>query len=858
MYLKRTVNVMLALMIILQVNLPAQSAGKIRPLPEGVSIHRLDNGIRVLLIENPALPMIGVNTIVKTGSAYETFKSSGMSHMLEHLLFNGTSSLSQRELYDLTDKIGGYNNANTGEYYTNYMMVVPSDNIEEGMKIQAGMLFDSTLPESKFEKEKGIVLEEIAKSLAKPNEQSDRNIMDILYAGHALSLPTLGTYETIKGMSRDDVNEFYKNNYAPNNMLMSVIGSFKTSEMLKLLDDIYGKAKPGNVIRPNFPEWGTGFEAPKLSLDKTVNHRFYGGNNILLQHFYSINGHTSEFYDLLSFSLEKQKDQLEGKLKEKYPDQIKKVDFTVYNYPVGSFLEAVVKLKKDDDISRISGDFDNYLRELNLSLSDEVVKAKAIKAKTAFLKQIEKPHMFGIFNAEIIAEKGLDAIVEKFSGDGILEAGKELNDYKITSAPKVIIQHPAVKEDVKDIAQTKVKFFDNGKNGAVVIAKQNSASNLLAVHYMFKYKSIYESKYGKGAAKKWHTAFGNRMKSTDNQKKSAQYGLSFVVNDNPYIPMDNIYLSPAFGYIRVEGLADDIEGTIKYLNDEMLKFSPTREEFDKINKSASHQMMRGKDKSKEMFNEAYDSLLLEPAVDNSDTAALNYEKFLEFGREYFAPSNIIISVVSKAPPEEINKYFSGFKSDVISAYEGPAKTRQYRMITQPAAVEKSGGGEQSRTFYGFIKKIDEGDKAALTALSLMLRDKIIFNIREKQGLAYRMAAGISLRGNKALFYVKVPTQPQNVEKLTSQFPMLFNRDFSDSISEDNLQKTINMYLGRMMFRRLSSINQAYYLAHSYYFDGDIDADKNELDALKNVKLEDVKAAAEKYLNVENPARIIIH
>ena len=58
----------------------------------GVSIHKLNNGMDVLLIENRALPMVGVNVIIKTGSAYETYETSGMSHMLEHLLFNGTTT----------------------------------------------------------------------------------------------------------------------------------------------------------------------------------------------------------------------------------------------------------------------------------------------------------------------------------------------------------------------------------------------------------------------------------------------------------------------------------------------------------------------------------------------------------------------------------------------------------------------------------------------------------------------------------------------------------------------------------------------------------------------------------------------
>ena len=193
-----TIKILKSLFIIFTIfSIPAGSAS----LPSGVSIHRLDNGMEVLLIRNPGLPMTGANMVVKVGSAYETFATSGMSHMLEHLLFNGTKSRTQKELYNDTDSIGGYNNANTSDYFTNYMMVTPTENFEKGLEIQADMLFNSILPGKKFEKEKGIVLEEISKSLAEPAEQLERNRISVLFKGHALSLPTLGTYSTIELIS---------------------------------------------------------------------------------------------------------------------------------------------------------------------------------------------------------------------------------------------------------------------------------------------------------------------------------------------------------------------------------------------------------------------------------------------------------------------------------------------------------------------------------------------------------------------------------------------------------------------------------------------------------------------------------
>lgn len=858
---KRFLINLLITFLLFQMGLSAQSPKEIQHLPNGVSIHQLDNGIKVLLIENPALPMIGVNTVVKVGSAYETFSSSGMSHMLEHLLFNGTTKWNQRELYDLTDKIGGYNNANTSEYYTNYMMVVPSAKIKEGMEIQAGMLFDSVLPEDNFQKEKGIVLEEIAKSLANSREQASRNVKDILYSGHALSLPTLGTYETIKGMDRDFVYDFYKNNYVPNNMLMSVIGNFKTSEMLKLLANIYGKAEPGNVVRPNMLEWGTGFDAPKSETKEMVSHRFYKGKNTILQHFYKVDNYSDDFYSLLSNSLDKKSDEIESKLSGKYPDQIKSINFMIHTNPIGSYLQADVIIKSEDKLSEISNNFDVALKKLSLKLSDDVVKATAIKSKSAFLKQIEKPHMFGIYNADLIAKNGLGSIIEAFSGKGIIEAGKELKNFKITGEPRIIIQHPSNNDVAVETKEIKVELFKNGKTKPVVIAKQNSASELLAIHYMFKYKAEHEKKYRNDVAKKWHDAFGKRLKTVENQKKTAEYGLSFTVNDIPFIPMDDIYLSPTFGYIRVEGLATDIKGVIEFLNEEMLNFVPTEEEFNKVNKGGMPPMMMmggGKDKSKEIYKNSYNALVLEPVAETRDIKILDYNKFLTFGKEYFTPNNVIISVISKEEPKTINSYFEKFDSGSEPIFGGLAKERGYKKWDEPKKDEQEGGGEQSHTFYGFVKEYEKADEAALTVLSLMLKDDIVFNIRETQGLAYRMSAGISKRNDKVLIYVKVPTQPKNVEKLVPQFPGLFNPEFADGITEDDLEKTVNMYLGKMMFRRLSSINQAYYLAHSYYFDGNIEADKNSLDDLKNVKLDAVKKAAKKYLKIENPVEIIIH
>ncbi|MFQ5584445.1 MAG: M16 family metallopeptidase, partial [Calditrichia bacterium] len=538
----------------------------VRPLPKGVSIHQLDNGMQVLLIENRALPMVGVNVVVKVGSAYETFASSGMSHMLEHLLFNGTTTRTQKKLYDDVDRIGGYNNANTSQFYTNYMMVTPAEHIKKGMEIQADMLFNSILPEEKFEKEKGIVLEEIARSLGNSSEQLERNINSILYRGHALSLPILGTYATIESMSRDAVNAFYHNNYVPNNMILSAIGNFRADSMLAWIKQYYGSAPPGVVKHEEMPRWSTGFQKPHLEANyaDSVYYRFYGGDDIKLELFYQLPpGSSAEFLALLNLGLGKQVDSLQSVLQAENPDQVKSIQLNTRSSVLKNYLQVTLNLLTGANADELTRSVNRHLREMKFSISPDAVSAQAVKARTNFLKNVEKPHMFGIFNADGFAIGGIESVLASYSGEGYPRAASQLKNLKLSGRPLIIVQYPIARvEGAKVQAAGQSILFEAQNGGATLIAKQNESSDLLAIHYLVKHKARFEFEYGKDAAKVLHSCLEERLKSDENQKLSNRFGFTYKFNDNPFFPMDNIYLHPDFGYIRVEGLADDLPGAI--------------------------------------------------------------------------------------------------------------------------------------------------------------------------------------------------------------------------------------------------------------------------------------------------------
>jgi len=783
-----------------------------------------------------------------------------MSHMLEHLLFNGTTTRSQKQLYDDVDRIGGYNNANTSDYFTNFMMVAPAENIRTGMEIQADMLFHSILPEKKFEKEKGIVLEEISKTLADPDEQAERNVISILYDGHALSLPTLGTYSTIEHMDRDQVYEFYLNHYVPNNMLMSVVGNFDSAQMLKMIQEIYGDEAPGMVARDQNPGWSTGFDERYLNTPQSgaVYHRFYNGKTTLLQFFFPVTGRYCDvFFGLLDKKLNEQADQL----KEKLSDKVQNVEMTTRTSPVGNYIQVTLRVKNDvDNLELLTAKVKQALSEADFSYSKEGIETEANKARTSFLKNLEKPHMFGIYNAHDIAVDGFETVLSSYGKEKFYQAAQNLAAFKVDSEPVVLIQTPLKqKENKEEISATPVKLFPAQKGGPTLIVKQNAANHLVAIHYLFKHKAMFESEYGKDAAKILHDCFGQRLNSEQNQKMSNRFGLTFKVNDNPYFPMDDIYLHPDFGYIRAEGLDDDIPGMVAYLNEQMLHFTPTEKEFKKAMAKLGGKnpmMRRGSDPAKKRFEELYGQEVYESSPYPQGPEPLDYQTLLKFAQEYFQPGNMVISVVSPAAVDQMNALFSGFKGHALTK-EPPAITQTIKLHDAPVTIEENGGGSRSYLFWGFAKKIDPLDKPALKALSLILRDKIIFDIREKQGMAYHMSAGIELSENRALFFIRQGTRPQNVDKLVPQYPRFFELKMLEDVKESDLQKSINMYLGRMMFRRLSSINQAYYLGTSYYFHDDILYDEQFLNDLRKVTLAEVLQVARKYMKVQNPVQIIV-
>ncbi len=197
----------------------------------------LSNGLTVMVQNVPNAESVSFCVGVKTGSRYENSKTLGFAHFLEHMLFEGTKKMeTSRELSEYLENIGGVGGAFTEkEYITYYVKVLPIS-FQIGMSYILDILFNSALPQTAIEIEKGIVTEEIYRKSDNPEvEIWDLWLSWVFGEKSGIGQPTLGTVDQLSHINQSALKKYMKNYYQPSNMVISIVGNLSHAK----LNDIY-------------------------------------------------------------------------------------------------------------------------------------------------------------------------------------------------------------------------------------------------------------------------------------------------------------------------------------------------------------------------------------------------------------------------------------------------------------------------------------------------------------------------------------------------------------------------------------------------------------------------------------------
>jgi zinc protease len=216
----------------------------------------LDNGLKVLLLEDHKSPAVTFQVWYRVGSRNEKDGKSGLSHFLEHMLFKGTPKLKPEEYSRIIAKNGGRSNAFTSSDVTVYFATMSRDKIGIEIELEADRMVNALLGETYFEPEKKVIQEERRlRTEDNPVSALGEVAGAVAYMVHPYRRPVIGWMDDIQNLTRQDLVDYYKLYYAPNNAFIVMTGDFSTQEMLPKI-----KAAFGNLPR--------GPEAPKVRAEE--------------------------------------------------------------------------------------------------------------------------------------------------------------------------------------------------------------------------------------------------------------------------------------------------------------------------------------------------------------------------------------------------------------------------------------------------------------------------------------------------------------------------------------------------------------------------------------------------------------
>ena len=264
------------------------------PVLATVTEYKLDNGMHVVVKEDHRAPVVVHQVWYRVGGNYEQPGKTGLSHMLEHMMFKGTKHLKPGEFSKIVSKLGGQENAFTSANFTAYYQVVGKQHLERVMELESDRMRNLIIDDEEFYKERDVVTEERRWRLEdKPTSKLYEQFNAVAFLNSPARNPVIGWMTDIRSYTPQDMRDWYKQWYAPNNATLVVVGDVQPKQVLALAKKYYGKyqsetipeLKPQTEIKQEgirrielkgatkVPSLQMGFHVPSLVTAKTPEEK---------------------------------------------------------------------------------------------------------------------------------------------------------------------------------------------------------------------------------------------------------------------------------------------------------------------------------------------------------------------------------------------------------------------------------------------------------------------------------------------------------------------------------------------------------------------------------------------------------
>lgn len=864
-----------------------------------VTKYELENGLTVILEENHASPVVAVNVWVETGSACEVEGEFGLAHVHEHMLFKGTEKREVGEIARVIESSGGDINAFTSFDETVYYVVIASRFLDTALDVLSDAMQNSTFDPEELEKELEVVIEEIRRGMDSPGRNLSQKLFETAFTVHPYGRPIIGTKESVRSFTREGIMDFYKKWYAPENMVLVVVGDFHKEDVQEKINETFGKLEKRDIAECIIDEEPAQEGIRTFILDKPLQEGYFS----FAYKTENAKHEDTPVMDVLAGILGGgESSRLFRNIKEE-----KALVNNIYAYsytPEHAGIFAVGGTVNPEKSKEALGE---VLAELNRIKYEPVsaeelervkvnIESDAVYTKETMQGQAQKLGFYEVETGDFKFEEEYLEGVRNVTAKDIMEAAQRyIHNDNLTVGYLLPTGEVAITdEDIKKIATEASASADKDaqakseadeelleeviqvqndytapkstassdkvhkyvlENGVQLLIKENHSVPLFAARAAFLGGVRYEDESTNGVSN-----FVSRMLTRGTETRSAQdiaEEIESMAGDVSGFSGRN-----SFG-VTVESLSRNFPEAFDIFSDVLLNPSFDSEEIERARREILAEINRQGDNllrtTVNLFLETlysehpyrYNTLGTEETVSNFTGSDLT-----TFYEKYARPENMVITVVGNVDEQKVlemvKEKFGGLEKGKIVRPElttEPAPTEvRTKIKTKP---EKA----QMHIIMGFQgPTLKDEDHYAFEVLNTILSGqggRLFLELRDKKSLAYTVTSFYTPGLEPGFFGVYIGTAPEKEEEAITGIKSELTRLLNDGVTEAELARAQNYLVGNFEIGLQQNSSQAAKIAFDELYGIGWEEYQNYPDEIYSVTTQDVLEAARKYINLDS-------
>jgi zinc protease len=831
------------------------SNSDIPALPSGVQITTLENGLVVIVREDHSAPVVSAQAWCGAGSIHEgRWLGAGLSHVLEHMLFKGTSTRPGSRIDQEVQEAGGYMNAYTSFDRTVYHIDVPNTGARTAIDILCDIMQHAALPPDELSKELDVIRREMDMGQDDPGRRSGRRLFESAYTRSPYRFTIIGYLDIFNELRPDDIRSYYTEKYAPNNCFFVVAGDVKTEDVFAQIREAYSKTKARAlppIVLPGEPKQ----TAPREIIEEAPVEL---GHVHLAWHVPELRHPDVPVLDVLAVLLG-------GGRSSRLYQEIREKKGLVHHVDAWTYSPGLPGLFGTSAI--VAGDKFESARDAILA---EIEKIKSLSVTSNEIQKAVKQFISGMLSTR----KTMEGQAQNLGGNWLAANDLNFSERYLSAVKRVShadVQRvareyltaenrtiyallpngatPKMKYATETVADNPVHKFELA-NGLRLLVKEDHRLPFVEFRAAFKGGLLAENPANNGI-----TMLMGKMLLQGTQRRTAEQIATQIESVGGHI--DSYGGNNSFG-VNAEVLSDDFAAGLDLLADVLLNptfpAAPLERERevqianiyarkDDLLKSAGVAMRRA------LFGEAgygLDLLGSEESVQKISAADLK-----SFHQRFTTPGNCVLAIYGDVQPDKVKGVVETAFANWKNSAANPATNHQPSSINSPKRIEELRDKKQAVLVIGFCgTTLFDADRQALELIQESCSDlgsRLFLRVREKLGLAYYVGAQNFMGLAPGYFAFYTGTEPTKAAQVETELLKEAELLRTEGLTAEELKRSKAKIIGQKKIARqeLGSLAQQHALDELYglgYAYGDSEDAKYEA-----VTLEQIKSVAQKYL-----------